>query len=120
LRRGGFVNHCHDSPELAWLGDLVIALATTGLRISELASLRITDVDRVAKVIRLTDESTRSRSRGTSRRETKNSRSRSFPISGELEAVLNRLPGSTDGLLFAKELRETRIIKRRGRVSGAT
>ena len=66
-RSAAIVNHCHGSHELAWLGDLVIALATTGLRISELASLRITDVDRVAKVIRLTDESTRSRSRGTSR-----------------------------------------------------
>jgi integrase len=94
------VHHCHSSPELYWLGDLVTALASTGLRISELASLRITDVDRVAKVIRLTDESTRSRPEGTARRETKNSRSRSFPICVELEAVLNRLPPSKDGLLF--------------------
>jgi integrase len=82
------VNHCRESSELASLGDAVIALATTGLGISELASLRITDVDRVSKMIRITDETTRRRSEGTARRETKNSRSRSFPISWELQTVL--------------------------------
>src|SRR5262249_29724812 len=49
------VSHCFNRRDLAWLGDIVIGLATTGLRISELAALRWTDVDLDHDLIRLTD-----------------------------------------------------------------
>lgn len=92
------VAHCYGNPELVWLGDLVLALATTGLRISELAGLRSSDV--VGNFVHLTDETNRGRVQGETRRETKNSRSRSFPVSDELKPVLDQLPSSRDGLLF--------------------
>ncbi|MCL2640842.1 MAG: hypothetical protein FWD53_08360 [Phycisphaerales bacterium] len=38
------ITHCLQNPELHWLGHVLIALATTGLRISELASLRESDI----------------------------------------------------------------------------
>jgi hypothetical protein len=41
------VEWCAKRPELVWLGHVIIALACTGLRISELASLRWTDLDHV-------------------------------------------------------------------------
>lgn len=95
------IARCTAEPELHWLANVVIALGTTGVRISELASLRTRDVDLKANVIRLTDESTLASARGgEARRETKNSRSRSFPISAELKVVLNGLAPSPDGLLF--------------------
>src|SRR5207253_3071894 len=37
--------HCSANPECQWLGEVLLALVTTGLRISELASLRWPDVD---------------------------------------------------------------------------
>jgi integrase len=95
------VAHCLANNPLHWLADVVTALASTGVRISELASLRWTDVDLTANVIRLTDETTRApgRSRGK-RRETKNSRSRTFPISDELRSVLQRMKPSGEGTIF--------------------
>jgi integrase len=95
------VAHCRATPDLHWLGDVATALASTGLRISELAGLRTTDVGPAANVIRLTDETTVAPAKaGDSRRLTKNSRGRSLPISAELREVLGRLPASPDGLLF--------------------
>jgi site-specific recombinase XerD len=62
------VQLCRDNVELSWLGDVLVALACTGLRISELASLRRTDLDPEANCTRLTDEcSGRRRKQGTSR-----------------------------------------------------
>jgi integrase len=93
------VGHCRADPELHRLGDVATALASTGLRISELAGLRATDVDAATNVIRLTDETALAPAKaGEGRRQTKNSRS--FPISAELKAVLVHLPASPDGLLF--------------------
>jgi integrase len=94
------VAYCYAHAHLVWLGNVVIALATTGLRISELVGLRITDVDRVRNIILLTDESSRGDTLDLGRRETKNGRSRSFPIGDELRALLDRLPPSACGLLL--------------------
>jgi integrase len=47
--------HCAAQPELVWFGELLTALVTTGLRISELSSLRWHDLDFDANVIKLTD-----------------------------------------------------------------
>jgi integrase len=71
------------------------------MRISELAALRWADVDRAANVIRLTDETTRApRKASGERRQTKNSRSRAFPVSTELKQVLARLQPRNDGAIF--------------------
>ena len=51
---------------------MLTALACTGLRISELAALRWSDIDGENNLIRLTDESTRGRRRkGQPARQTK-------------------------------------------------
>ncbi len=74
------VELCRSDVSLHWLGDVIIALACTGLRISELASLRWSDIDLERARLTLTDESGRSPKGETPRRETKSGRSRSFPI----------------------------------------
>jgi integrase len=92
------VQYCRAADELQWLGDVIVALASTGLRISELASLRRSDVNLESNVINLTDES--ASRKDFNRRETKNARSRSFPISRELRLVLVGQELQSDGLLF--------------------
>lgn len=98
---GAIVDLCQSKVALQWLVGVITALASTGLRISELASLRWTDIDSVNNVLLLTDESTRSQ-RGTqgTRRETKSGRSRSFPLSAEFHAVLQTMKHEKDGLIF--------------------
>lgn len=92
--------HCRQMPKLAWLEIVITALASTGMRISELASLRWSDIDIEANVITLADESKSARRRGRKPRETKSGRSRSFPISAELRGLLDRIERSDDGLVF--------------------
>ena len=95
------VLHCRRRHELLWLGDALTALVCTGLRISELASLRWTDVDVGRNFITLTDESTRARRRtGPKARQTKSGRSRSFPIHAELRRVLAGATRTADLLVF--------------------
>lgn len=94
------VQLCRANAELRWLGGVLVALACTGLRISELASLRRSDLDHEANCIQLTDESTCRRRKEGANRRTKSGRNRSFPIHEDLKAVLDRLERSKDGLLF--------------------
>jgi integrase len=94
------VSHCRSHAELAWLAAVIVGLACTGLRISELASLRWADIDNVANLIRLTDESRRSRRRSRPGRETKTGCSRSVPIFEELKLVLDSLERQPDGFVF--------------------
>lgn len=90
--------HCRSRPELLWLEDVLVALATTGMRIGELANLRRSDVDLEAGVIRIRDETAVG---GTGpRRTTKSGASRSVPIPSPLRPVLARLPVHRDGYLF--------------------
>ena len=92
---------CEEQTESNWLGAVVIALACTGLRISELAALRWSDIDFEKNMILLTDESTHApRRRRRKARETKNSRSRSFPIHDDLRAVLRGITQRGSGLIF--------------------
>ena len=48
-----------NSPELRWLIYVMVGLATTGLRISELAGLRWSDIDLTKNTITLPDNSRR-------------------------------------------------------------
>src|SRR5581483_6031796 len=80
---------------------VLTALACTGLRISELAALRWSDVDRQKNLIRLTDDSTAARRPGGGpARRTKSGRGRAFPIHADLAAVLDGLARRDDGLIF--------------------
>jgi len=92
---------CSQHPELKWLDDVLITLACTGLRISELASLRWSDVDFNKNMIVLVDESMRA-PRQTARRarELKTGRSRAFPIHQDLRNVLLQMVQHKDGYIF--------------------
>ena len=74
------IDHCQQ-PGLQWLRDVIVALACTGLRIAELASLRWSDIDLPKQQISLTDETAYGDRGGFGRRQTKSGRSRSFPDS---------------------------------------
>lgn len=96
------LERCRSVAELQWLGQLLLALVCTGLRISELASLRWTDIRQEKNLILLTDESASARQRQRHRkaRETKSGRSRSFPIHDDLRRILGEIPRCDDGLVF--------------------
>ena len=85
------VSHCQNAGELEWLENLIIALACTGLRISELVELRWSDIDLESDNLILTDESGYSDNQTMRRRTLKNGRSRSFPIHADLATVLDRI-----------------------------
>ncbi|QDU59956.1 site-specific tyrosine recombinase XerC [Planctomycetes bacterium Pan216] len=92
---------CRASNDLAWLGDVLLALAMTGLRISELASLRWRDVDLRNRTIQLVDESTRGGDRQLATvRTTKGRRGRTFPIQDDLLPVLSDMGRHKDGYIF--------------------
>jgi integrase len=95
------LRRCREVSDLDWLGNVLAALACTGMRISELASLRWTDIDLANNLIQLTDETATARSqRGRKARQIKNRRGRSFPIHGDLRKVLDRIERQPDGLVF--------------------
>lgn len=83
------LNLCEADPNLGELYDVIVCLACTGLRISELASLRCSDIDLERDVLQLTDETGH---KSESRRQLKNGRSRSLPLHPDLRAVLARRP----------------------------
>jgi integrase len=84
------VEHCRKTQSLAWLLHVIVALACTGLRIAELASLRWTDLDLTNQFLHLTDESGRALGAG-SQRTTKSGRSRSLPIHPDLMQELKQV-----------------------------
>jgi integrase len=95
------LQHCRGVPGSDWLADVILALATTGLRISELAGLRWSDIDLDAKTIRLVDETHSARRGKVARSRTlKSGRGRIFPIQEELLPALQNLTRHADGLVF--------------------
>jgi integrase len=94
------VNHCSNNDDLLWLGNIVTALACTGLRISELAALRWADVDKDLQVLRIVDERFRRGGNQKEARRTKTGRSRAFPIHPDLREVLRVMTRSQDGMIF--------------------
>lgn len=92
---------CGQTPGLEWLSRVIVALAHTGLRISELAGLRWSDIDLHTGTIRVADErSSRRRQLAGSARTTKGRRSRVVPIHPRLRVVLMRLDRSPGGRVF--------------------
>jgi integrase len=92
------IGHCRRRQKLHWMANVIAALSFAGLRISELASFRLSDVDFGSNNINLTDE------RGSSRRKkigtvrtTKGRRSRVLPINPRLRQVLIDLPRQSTG-----------------------
>jgi integrase len=95
------VKFCGDDPKLVWLGQIITALASSGLRINELARLRRSDVDLASATIRLTDERARPRRKQTgAERRIKGKRGRAIPMHRAFRDVLLALPENKDGLVF--------------------
>jgi integrase len=92
---------CREDPEVQWIGDVVQALATTGMRISELANLRWGDVDLTNNTLSVVDNRSARRSqKGREARTTKGKRSRRVPIHPSLRALLLTLRKTSDGYVF--------------------
>ncbi len=95
------VEFCNATPSLVWLAQVIIALATSGLRINELAKLRWTDIDLPSNTICLTDERARPRRKQTGQeRRIKGKRGRALPMHPAFREVLAALPRHRDGLIF--------------------
>ncbi len=95
------VAFCKANLDLVWLAQVITALATSGLRINELAGLRWTDIDLPSNTIRLTDERARPRRRQTGQeRRIKGKRGRALPLHPAFRDVLSELPHHRDGLIF--------------------
>ena len=88
---------CRNDPKLSWLADVIVALANTGMRISELADLTWRNVDLESDQIVLRDESRRSSADPNSRQSTKSGRDRSLPILAKLKLVLLRRVANKKG-----------------------
>ncbi|TWU39889.1 Tyrosine recombinase XerC [Novipirellula aureliae] len=93
------LQHCANSTDLGWLYSVIVALACTGLRISELASLKWSDIRFSDRTLTIADESGFSGQRANDRRTTKSSRSRHIPLRTELQVLLQSLP-QTDTYVF--------------------
>lgn len=93
------VAFCTADEDLVWLGQVAVALACTGMRISELAALRWSDVDFDRNVVRIENDPGKQKGKGN-RRRTKNRKDRSIPIPAEFLDVLRALPRHQDGRVF--------------------
>lgn len=92
------VSLCNSTPELAWLANLILLLAHTGMRIGEAVGLRWSDIDFATGMIRIADErSSRRKKLAGSARTTKGRRSRTIPIHSRLREMLNGLKRQPDG-----------------------
>lgn len=112
------LNHCSSHAELRWLGDVVLMMALTGLRISEVRDLRWSDLDLGVEggLILLKDESWNPRRSGESKRTLKSGRCRSFPIHEKLLVMLNDLKRSDNGAVLGgprgRRLKPDRVRQR--------
>jgi integrase len=94
------IGHCRVNEDLKWLADVFTSLVVTGLRISELASLRWSDVNWDANSVVIRDESSRKPTKSKKARQTKTGKSRVVPLHAELRTVLEGIPRSQDGVIF--------------------
>jgi integrase len=95
---------CRANRKLEWLGEVILVLACTGLRIGELASLRWSDIQHDAEgtpaFISLTDEQADKRSNKSDLRRLKGRRGRIIPIHPRVVSLLQKLHRHRDGKLF--------------------
>jgi integrase len=99
----GVVEHAiyRSQPSLAWLADLINALAATGMRIGEVIGLRWSDIDFVSGIITLPDHRHSARHlRAGPIRTTKGRRGRNVPIHLSLLSVLKTMARNPDGRVF--------------------
>jgi integrase len=93
---------CRQQPALDWLANIIIILATTGMRIGEAIGLRWCDVDLGAGMITLPDQRHSAwHKHAGAVRTTKGRRSRRVPIHAALRSVLDKMPREADGRVFA-------------------
>jgi len=95
--------HCAARADLKWLGDVIDALAHTGFRISELVSLRWSDVDDMLTRINLVDETrTANQDARSSARSTKTGEDRVVPVHQRLHDRLRSQKSNPhkDGRVF--------------------
>ena len=93
------IAHCERDRSLVWLGQILFTLGATGMRISELAQLRWSNIDANFEHISLVDES-RKITTGRARQTLKNKRGRTFSLHADLRPILKSLPRAADGLVF--------------------
>jgi integrase len=95
------VAYCQGRKELDWLAAVIVALACTGVRISELAALRWADIDFRAGSIWIRDDRASSRRKQLAMlRTTKGRTDRKIPLHADLQSILLTLPRQADGLVF--------------------
>jgi integrase len=82
------LSHCRSDKKLRWMREVILALSTTGMRISELASLNWDAVDLEKKLITLKDERCSRIARRRAVRTTKSGQDRTFPIHEHLLQLL--------------------------------
>ncbi|MCA9250252.1 MAG: tyrosine-type recombinase/integrase [Phycisphaerales bacterium] len=93
------IEHCRTDEKLKWMGDIIVTLAHTGMRISELVALRWVDLDFENRKLGVTNDRNPRKISGP-RRRTKNRRDRSIPIHPNLYATLQCVPRNSDGFVF--------------------
>jgi len=115
------LDFCRSKPELGWLANVVMMLAMTGLRISELANLTWANIAPDFRTIHLYDESTRGRRVAGSklRQTTKGKRDRSLPIRDEIRGMLVALPRSKAPAILTAWTRARTRTEHRAAVSRA-
>lgn len=92
---------CRETNGLDWLGDVIVALAHTGMRISELVDLRWEDIHFESQTIRVADErSSQTKSKAGTARTTKGKRSRSIPMHPRVAELLRSKSRAADGYIF--------------------
>src|SRR5262249_20429226 len=93
------IQRCRAVPGLVWLANVIVGLATTGMRIAELSGLKWADINFETKKLTLTDETGHRERDGQKRRQLKSGRGRTLPLHPEFVAVLKSMP-RTDGLVY--------------------
>lgn len=97
------LDHAFGNPDLHWIGNAIVGLVYTGLRISELAQLRwaTIDLEHEDKTIRIIDNSgSTAKVDDLVQMSTKTHRSRNLPIHPMLLKVLETIPRHPDGRVF--------------------
>ncbi len=93
------IEHCGKNERLKWMADIIVTLAHTGMRISELSALRWVDVDFENCKLGVTNDRNPRKISGP-RRRTKNRRDRTIPIHPVLYSTLQHIPRNNDGFVF--------------------